>query len=138
MEKRERQKQLQANYGQLLELLEIPQLMDTCVRNSNYDEALDLEAFVAKMAFLHPEIRVVQSLHAEVKAISSNMQQLLLKRLSGSIQLPECLRVIGFLRRLAVFSESELRLQFLQCREQWMAELVAELDNGNPYDYLKV
>ena len=137
VEKRMMHKQLQSTHGRLLELLEVPQLMDTCVRNSTYDEALDLEAFVSKLAFLHPELKVVQGLQQEAKAISSELLTQLLKRLSGSIQLPECLRVIGFLRRLSAFSEQELRLQFLRCREQWLVEMVEELDNNNPYDYLK-
>ena len=40
----------------ILELLEIPQLMKACVRNGSYDEALDLRAFAAKVALLHPNI----------------------------------------------------------------------------------
>jgi hypothetical protein len=42
------------------------------------------------------------------------MLQQLLSRLRASIQLPECLRVMGYLRRIAAFTEPELRLQFLQ------------------------
>lgn len=42
----------------LLELLEVPQLMDACVRNGSYDDALDLRAFVAKMALLHADLKV--------------------------------------------------------------------------------
>eukprot|EP00959_Pyramimonas_sp_CCMP1952_P447031 9359634-Pyramimonas_sp.AAC.1 len=76
--------------------------MDTCVRNGNYDEALDLEAFAAKLAVLHSNIPVVVSLKAEVKAISQSMLQQLLHRLQSSIHLPECLRLIGYLRRMAV------------------------------------
>ena len=30
--------------------------MDTCVRNGNYDEALDLEVFVGKLAVLHSQV----------------------------------------------------------------------------------
>ncbi|XP_064957752.1 conserved oligomeric Golgi complex subunit 8-like isoform X6 [Musa acuminata AAA Group] len=43
------------NHSTLLDLLEIPQLMDTCIRNGNYDEALDLEAFVNKLSKMHTE-----------------------------------------------------------------------------------
>ena len=30
-----------------------------------------------------------------------------------------------------------LRLQFLRCREEWLGELIAELDPGSAYEYLK-
>eukprot|EP00884_Botryococcus_braunii_P004422 jgi/Botrbrau1/13981/Bobra.117_2s0011.1 len=65
------------------------------------------------------------------------MREALLGRLRAPIQLPECLRVVGHLRRLAVFSESELRLHFLKCREEWLAEVVEELEVGATYDYIK-
>jgi Dor1-like family len=31
----------------------------------------------------------------------------------------------------------ELRLRFLQCREEWLSELLDELDTSAAYDYLK-
>lgn len=42
-----------ANASTLGELLEVPQLMDACLRNGSYDEVLDLKAFVAKLGFMH-------------------------------------------------------------------------------------
>lgn len=130
-------KQLQATHSTVLELLEIPQLADTCVRNGNYDEALDLRTFVAKLTYMHGDLRVVQLLSSEVERVNAAMLTQLLAKLRGAIQLPECLRVIGYLRRLAVFSEPELRLRFLQSREQWLDEQVADLGPSNAYDYLK-
>eukprot|EP00240_Pyramimonas_obovata_P000768 CAMPEP_0118930398 /NCGR_PEP_ID=MMETSP1169-20130426/7097_1 /TAXON_ID=36882 /ORGANISM="Pyramimonas obovata, Strain CCMP722" /LENGTH=550 /DNA_ID=CAMNT_0006872749 /DNA_START=127 /DNA_END=1779 /DNA_ORIENTATION=+ len=135
--KRALNKQMLNCHGTLLDLLEVPQLMDTCVRNGNYDEALDLEAFAAKLAVLHSNFPVVVSLKAEVKAISQSMLQQLLHRLQSSIHLPECLRLIGYLRRMAVFSEREMRQNFLQCREAWFTVVVEELDRANAYDFLK-
>lgn len=83
------------------------------------------------------------------------------------LQLPECLRIIGYLRRIGVFSEYEMRLQvtfvnvicfvcnvyelwslclypfacfclqFLRCREAWLTGILDDLDQRNPYEYLK-
>jgi hypothetical protein len=202
-----------AQQATLLELLEAPQLMDTCVRNGIYDEALDLAAFIGRLGLLHPDLPVVRLLQRQAAEVSAAMLEQLLQRLRGGIQvrraggkgpeggaegrhavraarsaaglrlygprrlrpvahtlvkltavaraaasaqpiqgrahtrchlprrmptkpwpepaapphpvptappqLPECLRVIGYLRRMAAFSEGDLRLQFLRCREQW-------------------
>ena len=40
------------------EILEVPALMETCLRNGSYEDALDLRAFVSKTALLHPNMQV--------------------------------------------------------------------------------
>ncbi|KAK8940498.1 hypothetical protein KSP39_PZI010582 [Platanthera zijinensis] len=52
-------------------------------------------------------------------------------------RLPECLRIVAHLRRIGVFTESELRLQFLRSREAWLSGILDDLDQRNVYDYLK-
>ncbi|XP_038698238.1 conserved oligomeric Golgi complex subunit 8-like [Tripterygium wilfordii] len=137
LEMRKMNQTLLANHSTLLDLLEIPQLMDTCVRNGNYDEALDLEAFVCKLSTMHPKLPVIQALAAEVKQTTQSLLSQLLQKLRSRIQLPECLRIIGYLRRIGVFSEYEIRLQFLRCREAWLTGIIEDLDQRNPYEYLK-
>ncbi|GAV56957.1 Dor1 domain-containing protein [Cephalotus follicularis] len=137
LEKRKRNQTLLANHSTLLDLLEIPQLMDTCVRNGNYDEALDLEAFVCKLSTMHPKLPVIQALAAEVRHTTQSLLSQLLQKLRSNIQLPECLRIIGYLRRIGVFSEYEMRLQFLRCREAWLTGILEDLDQKNAYEYLK-
>ncbi|KAK3011038.1 hypothetical protein RJ639_012659, partial [Escallonia herrerae] len=137
LEKRKMNQTLLANHSTLLDLLEIPQLMDTCVRNGNYDEALDLEAFVCKLSTMHSKLPVIQALAAEVRQITQSLLSQLLQKLRSNIQLPECLRIIGYLRRIGVFSEYEMRLQFLRCREAWLAGILDDLDQRNAYEYLK-
>uniref|UniRef100_A0A7N0V5R0 Conserved oligomeric Golgi complex subunit 8 n=1 Tax=Kalanchoe fedtschenkoi TaxID=63787 RepID=A0A7N0V5R0_KALFE len=137
LEKRKMNQTLLANHSTLLDLLEIPQLMDTCVRNGNYDEALDLEAFVYKLSTVHPKLPVIQALAAEVRQTTQSLLSQLLQKLRSNIQLPECLRIIGYLRRIGVYTEFEMRLQFLRCREAWLTGILDDLDQRNPYQYLK-
>ncbi|WOK91333.1 hypothetical protein Cni_G00024 [Canna indica] len=137
LEERKLNQTLLANHSTLLDLLEIPQLMDTCIRNGNYDEALDLEAFVNKLSKMHAELPVIQALAAEVRKTTQSLLSQLLQKLRSNIQLPECLRVVAHLRRIGVFTESELRLQFLRCRETWLSGILDDLDQRNVYEYLK-
>ena len=93
------------NHATIVELLEVPQLMDTCVRNGSYDDALDLKGFIGKLAFMHSDLKVVQGLVREVDATSASMLEQLLQKLRSNIQLPDCRRTLGLLRRLGVVSE---------------------------------
>ncbi|XP_057416531.1 conserved oligomeric Golgi complex subunit 8 [Lotus japonicus] len=137
LEKRKMNQTMLSNHSTLLDLLEIPQLMDTCVRNGNYDEALDLEAYVGKLSTMHPKLPIIQDLAAEVRLTTQSLLSQLLQKLRSNIQLPECLRIIGYLRRIGVFSEYGMRLLFLRCREAWLTGLLEDLDQTNPYEYLK-
>ncbi|XP_072972886.1 conserved oligomeric Golgi complex subunit 8 [Typha angustifolia] len=137
LEERRLNQTLLANHSTLLDLLEVPQLMDTCIRNGNYDEALDLEAFVSKLSKLHTELPVIQALVTEVRKTTQSLLSQLLQKLQSNIQLPECLRIVSHLRRIGVFSEPELRLQFLRCREAWLSGILDDLDQRNVYEYLK-
>ncbi|KAK9854788.1 hypothetical protein WJX84_002798, partial [Apatococcus fuscideae] len=98
-------KQIHDSQALLMELLEIPQLMDTCMRNGNHDDALALRSLLAKLAFLHSDVQVVEKLVEQGEAVAQAMLQQLLSRLRANVQLPECLRIVGHLRRLSVFSE---------------------------------
>eukprot|EP01104_Vermistella_antarctica_P014689 TRINITY_DN4675_c0_g2_i1.p1 TRINITY_DN4675_c0_g2~~TRINITY_DN4675_c0_g2_i1.p1 ORF type:complete len:644 (-),score=165.62 TRINITY_DN4675_c0_g2_i1:780-2711(-) len=125
-----------AKHTQLIEILEVPQLMETCVRNQFYDEALEIEAFAQKLEKLHPDIRVVTDIVSDVRQSTNVLLAQLLQRLRSNIQLPMCLRIIGFLRRLGRYSELELRINFLRSRDAWLQTVIAGIPTANAYTYL--
>ncbi|KAF3447555.1 hypothetical protein FNV43_RR12741 [Rhamnella rubrinervis] len=143
--KEEDEPKLLANHSTLLDLLEIPQLMDTYMcKKWKLCEALDLEAFVCKLSTMHPKLPVIQALAAEVGQITQSLLSQLLQKLRSNIQLPDCLRFIGYLRRIGVFSEYEIVCRYndlcfcvSEMREAWLTGILEDLDQRNAYEYLK-
>lgn len=112
---------LMSQHATMMDILEVPQLIDTCVRNNSYDEALDLLALMAKLSVVAGNTSVVRRLCLEAAEARKGLQKQLLSRLGQAITLPECLRCVSYLRRLSAFSEGDLRLQFLLQRDAWCA-----------------
>ncbi|XP_029464165.1 conserved oligomeric Golgi complex subunit 8 isoform X2 [Rhinatrema bivittatum] len=123
-------------HTEILEVLEIPQLMDTCVRNGYYEEALELATYVRRLEKKHSGIAVIQSIVGEVRQSAQLMLEQLVQQLRTGLQLPACLRVLGYLRRMDIFTEVELRVKFLQARDAWLRSIQNSIAEDDPYFHI--
>ena len=101
---------------QLVDLLEVPQLVDACARNGFHDESLELANFVNGLERRHllaAEVRpingknrmgsdVIQSIVDDVHSTLVGLRQQLLMLLSQQSSLPKELQILATLRKLDV------------------------------------
>ena len=57
-----------------------------------------------------------QRIAEDVERSKELMLSQLVQQLQGSIALPACLHLVGLMRRMGIFNETQLRLKFLQVR----------------------
>lgn len=120
----------------ILELLEIPQVMDTCIKNQHYDEALEIEKFVNRLEKQLADVRIIKDIANEVRSAISQMVNQLHQNLSQDIDLPTCIRAIGYLKRLSTYNSLELKVVFLQCRGSYKEHLISSIFSTNTFNHL--
>ena len=124
-------------HSSLLELLELPSLMDACVRSSLYEEALSIAAFSNTLERRHKDSNiVVMRVIEQIRSRQVDLRRHLLHRLKSAVTMPQCLEVVTALRRLnsidlerqqngnleRTHAAMEMRLQvdFLENRDSWL------------------
>jgi hypothetical protein len=122
-------------HSSLLELLELPSLMDACVRSNLYEEALSIASFANTLERRHTDKNpVVMRVIGQIRSRQSDLRRHLLFRLKQSVTMPQCLEVVTALRRLnsidlegrqdvdRLHDAMELKLQvdFLEARDAWL------------------
>ena len=100
----------------LVDVLDIPQLIDTCVRNAYYQEAMDLATHAKSLADRFPDVALVQDVAAEADHATRVMLGQLLSLLREPAKLPALFKVVSFLRKMGTLGELELALTFLSSR----------------------
>eukprot|EP00600_Ochromonadales_sp_CCMP1393_P012291 CAMPEP_0175009724 /NCGR_PEP_ID=MMETSP0005-20121125/7710_1 /TAXON_ID=420556 /ORGANISM="Ochromonas sp., Strain CCMP1393" /LENGTH=916 /DNA_ID=CAMNT_0016265477 /DNA_START=11 /DNA_END=2761 /DNA_ORIENTATION=- len=102
------------HHMQLVELLEVPQLVDACARSGFHDEALELANFVnglerrhllaSEVKSLNGKLRggsgVIQSIVDDVHHILGGLRTQLLQQLTESSTLPKEISILATLRKL--------------------------------------
>ena len=110
-------------HSSLLELLELPSLMDACVRSSLYEDALSIAGFANALERRHlletsvekkgdaknqtgddleqqKKGDVVAGVVSEIRRREADLRRMLIHRLRQDVTMPQCLEVVTALRRL--------------------------------------
>ena len=114
-EKHKMRRRTLLQHSSLLELLEMPSLMDACVRGHLYEEGLSIASFANTLESKHlgesnivdgtdnatsNDNPIVANVVKEVRKREIDLRRHLLHRLRSDVTMPQCLEVVTALRRL--------------------------------------
>ena len=108
------------HHDKLYDVLSLPMLLDSCIRNHSYNEALLLATHSMTLSRRFPNNPLMQSVRAECDARVQAMLTQLLGVLSEQAKLPALFRAVNFLRKMEVMDEQELALAFLTGRSVYL------------------
>lgn len=99
-------------------------------------DALAIHDHMAVMRRKHGHLALVASMADDIQAVYRQMHIQLLAKLKTSLQLPQYIEIIGYLRRMEVYSEMDLRLKFLQARDCWFQEQLSSISSDNAFHHI--
>jgi hypothetical protein len=157
MEKHRVRRRTLLQHSSLLELLELPSLMDACVRGHLYEEGLSIASFANTLERRHlmddgTKNHIVENVVGDVRRRESDLRRDLLNRLRSDVTMPQCLEIVTALRRLngvelerrsrkniarstdleKMHQNMEWRLQvnFLEARDVWLEGTTSMANNS--------
>lgn len=130
-------------HSTLLELLELPNVMDACIRSQLYDDALQVASFANTLQQRHPDSNILQQVVQEVRSRETELRQQVLQQLETTdLSMAQCLELVTALRRLNnivlerrggsstsggksmeqrhTTMELQLQVDFLEARDRWL------------------
>ncbi|KAM3965095.1 conserved oligomeric Golgi complex subunit 8 [Aphomia sociella] len=135
----------------MLELLELPSLMREALNAEDYESALDIFTFVRNLSKRYSEIPIVQNTTTEIITLWFETLYHLFNQLRYDLPLPQCLQILGYLRRAntvykatddeqsglqyvsgsksTVFASDGLHLHFLKARNAWFNKALEDAKN---------
>ena len=115
-------------HAKLYDVLSLPMLLDSCVRNHSYNEALLLANHASSLAQRFRTNPLIQSVKAECDGRVQAMLGQLLSTLTEQAKLPALFRAVTFLRKMGVLDEQELALAFLTGRGAFLEGALKAVD----------
>ncbi|GJJ13471.1 hypothetical protein Clacol_007725 [Clathrus columnatus] len=115
-------------HDKLLDILQIPQLIDTCVRNGYYSEAMDLSAQSTALLKRFPTIPVIIDVASESERAIRLMSTQLLAMLREPAKLPALFKAVNFLRKMRSLDEDELAVTFLSSRAVYLEQIFQTIE----------
>lgn len=115
-------------HDKLYDVLSLPMLLESCVRNHSYNEALLLANHATTLAQRFPSNPLIQSVKGECDSRVQAMLAQLLSMLREQAKLPALFRAVNFLRKMEVLNEQELALAFLTGRGAYLESALKAVD----------
>ncbi|ETW09450.1 hypothetical protein, variant 2 [Aphanomyces invadans] len=144
-----------SQYASIMNLLEIPHLIDGCIANDLAEDALETIQFAKKLleqtyvtsaqqhTTCHGPSTIVRTLVAEVKRSTLSLRAKLVEKLRGELPLAKCLHLVAYLRRvdglwspLPIDYDDQLKQEFLECRDAWLSKTIQTIPTSDSYNYL--
>ncbi|KAK6537683.1 hypothetical protein TWF694_011857 [Orbilia ellipsospora] len=99
LQERNRKHTLARTFPKLLDILELPTLLQSATTSSNPSLALDIHSHVRRLYQLYPNVAIIQSVTNECDALLQVLNTQLLTTLRGPLKLPTAIKTIGYLKR---------------------------------------
>ncbi|EDQ92578.1 uncharacterized protein MONBRDRAFT_22366 [Monosiga brevicollis MX1] len=123
-------------HSQIMEVLELPHLLDACIKSSRYEKALELRAHIQRLARKLSNVSVIKTIAEQSELRMGQMKASLVQALQTDLALTDCINTVSHLRALQTFQEPELRVLFLQARNAFLDKTLASLSTADAARYL--